>query len=147
MSLKLAAILVPIALALFPSSTDAVQLQYDTIYDNSNGDLNTVACSDGPNGMLTAGYSTFGSLPKFPFIGAAEAVQGWNSAACGTCWELTYTTKSAKRAINVLAIDHASLGLNIAKKAMDQLTGNQAQELGKIDVQARQVPSSVCGLN
>ena len=38
-----------------PRSTVTVTLSYDQTYDNANGDLHTVACSDGPNGMLTKG--------------------------------------------------------------------------------------------
>jgi len=133
-------------LALVPSAL-AVTLSYDPTYDNSGGSLSTVACSNGPNGLLTAGFTTFGSLPKFPHIGGAAAVEGWDSANCGTCWELTYTnTKGVSKSINVLAIDHAQAGFNIALAAMNELTGNQAVQLGRVDVASKQVAASVCGL-
>ena len=119
-----------------------VTLSYDETYDNSAGSLSTVACSDGSNGLLTKGFSTFGSLPHFPNVGGAQAVGGWNSASCGTCWQLTWNGKS----INVLAIDHADEGFNVAKEAMDTLTGGQAAALGRIDVDATQVDASACGL-
>ncbi|KAL7281976.1 Cerato-platanin [Trametes coccinea BRFM310] len=126
------------------SSACAVTLSYDQTYDNASGDLHTVACSDGPNGMLTKGFTTFGSLPHFPNIGGAAAVAGWNSANCGTCWKLTYA--GTGKSINVLAIDHTDAGFNIALAAMNTLTNNQAEFLGRVDVTATQVDASQCGL-
>jgi len=135
------------ALALLPSLALGVTLSYDNTYDKSTGSLSTVACSDGENGLLTAGFTTFGSLPGFPHIGGAAAVEGYNSLNCGTCWKLTYTnTKGVSKSINVIAIDHTLAGFNIAQKAMDELTGNQAVHLGRVDVAAVQVAASVCGL-
>ncbi|KAG5643569.1 hypothetical protein DXG03_000664 [Asterophora parasitica] len=124
-----------------------VTLSYDTVYDNSKGSLTTVACSDGRNGLITAGYKTFGALPKFPNIGGAAAVGDWNSTKCGSCWELTYTNaKGVKKSINILAVDHADKGFNIALAAMNELTGGQATQLGRIDVASKEVAASVCGL-
>ena|SRR6266550_5656796 len=74
-----------------------ITVAYDTAYDDSTASLNTVACSDGPNGLETLGYTTLGSLPSFPNIGAAYAVAGWDSPACGTCWQLTYTNVHKRR--------------------------------------------------
>ena len=119
-----------------------VTVSYDETYDNADGQLTTVACSDGENGMLHLGYTTFGSLPNFPNIGGAAAIAGWNSDQCGTCWQLTYKGKS----INVLAIDHAGSGFNIAEGAMNALTNGQAAFLGRIDATATQVNASACGL-
>ncbi|KAG6836590.1 hypothetical protein H0H93_006333 [Arthromyces matolae] len=96
---------------------------------------------------VTAGFSTFGSLPKFPNIGGAAAVEGWNSDNCGTCWNLTYTNpKGVSKSIAVLAIDHTDSGFNIALEAMNVLTSNQATFLGRVDVTSKQVDASVCGL-
>ena len=133
-----------LALALLAAIPVALgtTLSYDETYDKSSGSLATVACSDGSDGLLTKGYSTFGSLPHFPNIGGAAAVAGWNSAACGTCWQLTYKGKS----INVLAVDHADEGFNIAMEAMNTLTGGLAAEPGRIDATATQVSASACGL-
>ena len=130
------------ALALFASSALGVTVSYDETYDSSSTSLANVACSDGANGMLTKGFSTFGSLPHFPNIGGAAAIAGWNSASCGTCWRLTYNGRS----INVLAVDHANSGFNIALEAMNTLTNGQAQALGRIDATATQVAASACGL-
>ena len=120
----------------------AVKVTYDNTYDNAKGSLATVSCSNGKNGLLTKGFNTFGDLPTFPNIGGAQAVAGWDSPNCGTCWQLTYKGKS----INVLAVDHAGEGFNIAQKALDKLTNNQAVDLGFIQADAKQVPKSHCGL-
>ncbi|KAH8991580.1 Cerato-platanin [Lactarius akahatsu] len=127
--------------ALF-SVASAVNVRYDTAYDNAQGSLSTVACSDGSNGLLTKNFTTFGSLPSFPNIGAAQAVGGWNSPACGSCWTISFGGKS----INVIAVDHAGDGFNLSLEAMNTLTNGHAQELGVINAQATQVDPSQCGL-
>ncbi|KAH6906715.1 snodprot1 [Coprinopsis sp. MPI-PUGE-AT-0042] len=138
--------------ALFSSLTlvcaaAAQSLSYDPIYDDAEGSLGSVACSDGANGLLTAGYTTFGSLPGFPNIGGVPAVEGWNSAACGTCWQVTYTDAAGvTRSENIIAVDVGPRGFNLAQGAMDKLTGNQAEALGRIDVSSVQVDESACGL-
>lgn len=145
--MKFSTILAPLALSLLPTMTSAVTLAYDTAYDKSTSSLTTVACSDGVNGLLTRGFTTFGSLPKFPHIGAASAVTGWNSPNCGTCWQLTYKNgQGVSKSINVIAIDVAGAGFNIALSAMNELTGGNAVQLGRVDVTSKQVASSVCGL-
>jgi hypothetical protein len=125
-----------------------ITVAYDTTYDNSAMSLDTVACSNGPNGLETLGYTTLGSLPSFPNIGAAYAVRGWDSPACGTCWQLTYTNaQGVSKSINVTAVDHAGANsFNIALKAMNNLTNNQAVALGRVPVTSEQVPASGCGL-
>ena len=124
-----------------------VSLSYDNTYDVASTSLNVVACSDGANGLITKGFTTFGSLPKFPFIGGAQAVTGWNSTSCGTCWQVTYTNSSGiAKSINVLAIDVSLNGFNIAETAMNVLTNNQAGFLGRVNVASTQVAASVCGL-
>ncbi|KAG6840618.1 hypothetical protein C0991_005517 [Blastosporella zonata] len=134
------------SLVLFPASAFAVTLSYDPGYSNSSRPLTDVACSDGPNGLITAGYKTLGALPKFPFIGGTANVPGWNSDKCGTCWKLTYAnSKGVATSINVIAVDHANAGWNVSPKAMDTLTGNQAIQLGRVEVAAVQVAPSACG--
>jgi hypothetical protein len=135
-----------VALAL-PALTLATTVSYDETYDKGSKSLDTVACSNGENGLETQGYTTFDSLPNFPYIGGASAVAGWNSPNCGTCWKLTYTnSKGKKKSINVLAMDHADNGFNIALEAMNDLTGGQAKQLGRVDVTSKQVAASNCGL-
>jgi hypothetical protein len=67
---------------------------------------------------------------------------GPNEQQCGTCWELSYKG----RTVNILAIDHAASGFNIALDAMNALTGGQAVKLGRIDATSKQVDKSKCGL-
>ncbi|KIP05032.1 hypothetical protein PHLGIDRAFT_19825, partial [Phlebiopsis gigantea 11061_1 CR5-6] len=124
-----------------PSTTTTVTVSYDQTYDNGANSLDTVSCSDGPNGLESKGFTTFGSLPT-KFIGGAAVIPGWNSAECGTCWELTYNGAS----INVLAIDHTASGFNIALSALNALTNNQGVFLGRVNAQAQQVDASACGL-
>ncbi|KAJ7637704.1 Sm1 protein, partial [Mycena polygramma] len=121
---------------------------YDQTYDSASTSLNVVACSDGVNGLESRGFTTLGSLPKFPFIGAVGAVEGWNSVNCGTCWQLTYTNATGiKKTIDVLAVDHAAPGtFNVALAAMNVLTNNHAVALGRVSVTSSQVAASVCGL-
>ncbi|KAI9435899.1 Cerato-platanin [Lactarius psammicola] len=120
----------------------ATHVRYDTTYGHAGGSLSTVACSNGANGLLTRGFTTFGSLPTFPNIGAAQAVAGWNSPACGSCWEVSYRNQ----AINVIAIDHAGDGFNLSLEAMNNLTNGHAEEFGVIDAQAVQIDNKYCGL-
>lgn len=143
--MKLSTLVAP--LAFFPTLISALSVSYDTAYDNSIGSLSTVACSDGANGMLTRGFTNFGSLPKFPHIGGAPAITGWNSSNCGTCWDLTYTNaQNVLKSVNILAIDISAPDFTIALSAMNELTGGQAQNLGRVTITAAQVASSVCGL-
>lgn len=57
-----------------------------------------MSCSDGANGLITRyGWATQGVIPKFPYIGGAELIAGWNSpnvslscpcpAAGGYCYD------------------------------------------------------------
>ncbi|KAM5542790.1 hypothetical protein V8D89_003751 [Ganoderma adspersum] len=136
----LATLFAPTTLGAATSTT--VSVSFDQAYDNADTSLATVSCSDGSHGLLTKGYTTFGSLPSFPNIGGASVVTGWNSDQCGTCWALTYNGKSIK----VLAVDSAVYGWNIGLGAMNALTEGQAEQLGRVDAVASLVDSSQCGL-
>ncbi|KAM0282283.1 hypothetical protein ACHAQH_003147 [Verticillium albo-atrum] len=121
----------------------AASVSYDTGYDDGDRLLSTVSCSDGANGLTTRyGWTTQRQAAGFPYIGGVEAVAGWNSPNCGTCWELTYSG----RTIHVLAVDHALSGFNIALDAMNALTNGQAAQLGRVEADSRQVDAAVCGL-
>ncbi|KAG5640536.1 hypothetical protein DXG03_008173, partial [Asterophora parasitica] len=129
-----------LSLLTVPAQSATASISYDRVYDNVNRPLATVACSDGTYGLLTRGYTTFSSLPRFPFIGGAEAVTGWNSPNCGTCYQLTYTnvTSGVNRSINVLAIDRAKPGFNVALEALEALLGPRAVDIGRTTVDAEQ---------
>ncbi|TFY71874.1 hypothetical protein EVG20_g1124 [Dentipellis fragilis] len=129
--------------SLFAFSTLALTdtIRYDTTYDNAGQSMNTVSCSDGPNGLVNK-YPTFGSLPDFPNIGAAAAVGGWGSAACGTCWAITYNGVT----VNIVAMDHADDGFNLSLEAMNTLTDGQAEFYGSVQATVQQVDKSQCGM-
>ncbi|KAF8894783.1 Cerato-platanin-domain-containing protein [Infundibulicybe gibba] len=133
-----------LSISLFPLIS-AILVTVDFAYDNPSRPLNDVSCSTGSNGLITRGFTTFGSLPRFPYIGATSAVEAFNSANCGSCWKLTCTVGGMMRSINITAIDHASIPFTIAVAAMNDLTGGHAVELGQIT--AARVDSSSCGLN
>ncbi|KAF4614911.1 hypothetical protein D9613_003342 [Agrocybe pediades] len=133
-------------LVFLPAFVSAVNVSFDTTYDNADQSLTTVACSTGTNGLITKGFTTFGSLPHFPHIGGAPAVTGFNSAGCGTCWKLTFNNNGVSKSINVLAIDVAKPDFNIALSAMNELTGGQAEALGRVPITATQLAASACGL-
>jgi len=114
---------------------------YDTTFENPTGCLNNVACSDGPNGLVSR-FPTFGDIPNFPFIGGAFDVV-WNSPNCGGCWNITNPTTGVS--IQITAIDTAGAGFNIAQEAFEKLNGGQIGQ-GVVDVVASKVAASVCGL-
>ena len=125
-----------------PAFVQSETLSYDTRYDDASLSLANLACSNGVNGLMTKGYTTLGSLPTFPNIGGVYTVTSWNSPACGTCYEVTYGSKT----IAVLAVDVALEGFNLSEEAMNTLTGGLAVELGRVNVSATQVDASVCRL-
>lgn len=136
--------LIVTSLAVLLASVHAeLTASFDTIYDDPNQSLSNVACS---NGLLTRGFTTFGSLPKFPSIGGGPPVTDFNSPGCGTCWQLTFVnSEGVSKSIDVLVID-VGTNFNIALEAMNVLTDGQAAFLGRVPVTAVQVNSSVCGL-
>jgi hypothetical protein len=142
--MRLISFIIPL-LAVLPAAR-SVLVQYDTVYDNPTTSLNTVACSDGKNGMIAKGYKTFGDLPSFPHIGAAYPVEGYNSTSCGSCWELSYKNDKTTTSIYVTAIDHADRGFVLARMGLQHLGGQQAVDAGKIDATATRVRGSLCGL-
>jgi hypothetical protein len=87
-------------------------------------------------------WDTQDDIPTFPFIGGAEAVSGWNSTECGSCWQIEY--QGAR--IAVMAIDHAQTGFNIGLKAMNRLTNGQATQVGTVDAVASRVSNKACGI-
>ncbi|KAJ6086264.1 Cerato-platanin [Penicillium sp. IBT 16267x] len=131
-----------------PTSATAgqtVEVSYDPKYDVGTTSLNTVACSNGVNGLESV-YPTFSSLPTFPLIGGALTIDGWNSPACGTCYQLHFESGKINETINVLAIDVASDGFNIGLTAMNLLTNNQAESLGVVTATYVEMEKSVCGI-
>lgn len=129
---------------LFTRAT-SVSVSYDPKFDVASSSLNTVACSDGINGLVSK-YPTFGKLPTFPRIGGAPTIAGWNSPNCGNCYSLHYKAGKVDKTIKVIAIDAAPGGFNIGKQAMDLLTNNQAVALGRVTATYTLLSDSECGL-
>ncbi|KAG7445818.1 epl1 protein [Guyanagaster necrorhizus] len=129
------------ALALIPSFALAVSVGWDSGYGIGDNSLGNVACSNGANGLETKGYTTYGSLPTFPYIASSDVVEGWNSSNCGTCWLLTYNDRN----ITVVTIDHADIGFFTSEAALNDLTSGHA-EVGSVEANATQVDASACGL-
>jgi len=124
-----------------PNTPSPLRATYDATFDNKAGSLNSVACSNGPNGLASR-FPTFGDIPNFPFIGGAFDVT-WNSPNCGGCWNITNPTTGVS--IQITAIDTATGGFNIAQEAFEKLNGGQIGQ-GVVDVVANKVAASVCGL-
>jgi hypothetical protein len=128
-----------------PSGTST--LSYDPKFDVGATSLNTVACSNGDFGLVTEGYTTFGSLPSFFRIGGAPTIAGWGSNKCGACYQIQYTSATgATNSMFVTAVDAAPGGFNVGVQAMNQLTGNRAEELGRVNVVWTEVARENCGL-
>jgi hypothetical protein len=113
---------------------------FDGTFDNPQGLLNNVACSNGDNG-LSSTFRTFGDLPNFPYIGGAFDI-AWNSPYCGGCWEITNPANGAS--IFITAVDTAGAGFNIAEAAYRALNGGVLD--GALDVEAVNVDPINCRL-
>ena len=123
------------------TQSTTVRATFDTTYDNRGGSLNSVACSDGANG-LAARFQTFGNIPTFPFIGGAPGIV-FNSPNCGGCWKLT--SKATNASLIMTAIDSTGSGFNLAQEAFVTLNGGQIGQ-GVLEVVAEQIDRSICGL-
>ncbi len=112
-------------------------ITWDGVYDNPNGNTDSVACSNGPHG-LSSKYPHFHNFPHFPYLGGAFDTK-WGSPNCGKCWELRYN----KRHIYVAAIDYAGNGFNIGKKAFIALNGGSIGG-GTLEAEARPAHPKFC---
>ncbi|PHH89608.1 hypothetical protein CDD83_5673 [Cordyceps sp. RAO-2017] len=131
------------SLATLASAVSAITVSYDQGYDKGDRSLTSVACSDGPNGLITRKHWNFQrDIPRFPFIGGAYDVAGWNSPNCGACWEIKYNGNK----IYMLSVDHADNGFNMALGAMNALTNGQAVQLGRVEAEASRTDLKNCGL-
>ncbi|KAG0701399.1 Cerato-platanin [Suillus ampliporus] len=143
--MKLSSAVALLSAFALPAFATQYNVTYDAFYDNSATSLSQVACSNGVNGLLTKGYTTFGSLPSFPDIGGIPGLT-WNSTLCGTCWHLEYTTPSGTyESIYVTAVD-AAYTFNLSEEAFNTLTDNTGVASGKVAATATQVASSFCGM-
>lgn len=128
--------------AIYPTDKTFI-VSYDTGYDDGSRSLKQISCSDGDNGLISRyHWQTQQDIPRFPYIGGAQAIAGWNSPSCGTCWTIEYQG----RKVTILAVDHADDGFNIGLHALNELTGGRGVEVGRIDAVAVQVEGKECGL-
>lgn len=85
--------LLPLLLAAAATTTtvSAIRVSYDEGYDDPSRSLTSVACSDGPNGLITThGFQTQGQIPGFPNIGGSFEIAGWGSAQVRYLFLLSY---------------------------------------------------------
>ncbi|KAF7594082.1 hypothetical protein BBP40_010219 [Aspergillus hancockii] len=139
------ALAAPVEQSSDATTAATVSVSYDQKFDVAGSSLTTVACSDGINGLINRGYSTFGSLPSFPNIGGAPTVGGWNSPNCGKCYQLHYQAGNIDKSIFVTAVDAAPGGFNIGLQAMNTLTNGLAEQLGRVSATYTEVAPSNCG--
>ena len=118
-----------------------LKVTWDGTYDNPSGSLNGVACSDGQYGLY-AKYKTFNHLPTFPFIGGAYDIV-WNSPNCGGCWRIF--NRDNGHAINLIGIDTAGAGFNIAQAAFKALSGGVLIN-PLTNITAQKLPGFFCGI-
>lgn len=79
------------SLLLLAATVSAIRVSYDEGYDDPSRSLTSVACSDGPNGLITThGFQTQGQIPGFPNIGGSFEIAGWGSAQVGYFFLLSY---------------------------------------------------------
>ncbi|KAK0188100.1 immunomodulatory protein [Armillaria mellea] len=62
-----------LALAFIPSYALATTVGWDSGYGVGTNSLANVACSNGVNGLLTKGFTTYSSLPTFPNISSSDS--------------------------------------------------------------------------
>jgi hypothetical protein len=126
---------------------DVGTASWDTTYDNTAQSTLTLACSDGVNGLYTKGYHTLGSIPRFPFVGAAPTIPGWNSPNCGKCYKVYSKAGGVARTIFVTGVDSSRSSGNfvLSKAALNALTNNQAEALGRVAVSWAEAAKSNCG--
>ncbi|OJA10298.1 hypothetical protein AZE42_05544 [Rhizopogon vesiculosus] len=122
-----------------------VKVTYDGTYSNPDGSLNNVACSNGANGLVTQGYTTFSSLPSFPFIGGIPGAT-WNSPLCGTCWQLNYTTPTGNNTSVYITVVDLSATFNVSPETFNALTNNDLTTFnsGSFTASAAQVDAANC---
>ena len=95
--------------------------------------LGSVACSDGDNGIMKWGYKDLSLM--FPYVTAWQDV-AWNSPKCGTCFKVTYLTKT----IYVTVVDQCGKSekagtshFDLSKEAFVELFGQEGIQKGTME--------------
>ena len=131
--MKLISAVIPLV-ALF-SVASAVNVRYNSQYDNASGGPTSVECFYGPGPLM--GPDHFGAVPSFPYIAGADMVLA-NTSGCGSCWQITQGVNS----VNVTVVDLSQDGFSLSREAMGKLTNGP----GPIEASATQIDGSFCGL-
>ncbi|TFK49763.1 hypothetical protein OE88DRAFT_381921 [Heliocybe sulcata] len=139
------AVLVPVVLG--QAQTTQQSVTYNSAYDNSCLSLASVTC--GPT-LMSMGFSTFGSLPSFPYIGATSFIPATSTCSQGNCASC-YNITNGDVTISILAIHSASAGMSVGLEAMNELTHGQGAQMGALQtggmqMNVVQVDQSYCGL-
>lgn len=147
--MKLSAVAAVLGLAT-PVFSQTYTLLYDTLYDGTQTQfLHNVACSTGPNGLITYGYNTMGEIPTYPNLGGAPQVEGYNSIYCGSCWDLTYTdSRGESSSVTYTAVNsgNGADGYSMSFAGMDSFTNGNAEVFGIVSITASELPRSACGM-
>jgi len=143
--MKFASVITLLSAFVFAEAV-SVTVTYDYNYANANGSLYGVACSDGANGLVTKGYTTFGSLPSFPYIGGIPGAT-WNSPLCGTCWALAYTAPNGTVTTVFMTAVDVSYTYNVSPATFNKLTNSDPAPwaAGRLTADATQVSETNCG--
>ena len=89
------------------------------------------------------GYTTFSSLPHFPYIGGVSQMSN-SGDQCGTCWQLT--NPQTGTSITVLAIEFEGEDtFSVGSQALNELTDGLASQYGRALVNYQEVDASECG--
>ena len=122
-------------------SSSPLRATHNTMYDDPEGSMDTVACSNGENGLGTK-YKTFGSIPSYPFIGGVYYdIPGSSSPNCGSCWIIT--NPATGLSIQMTSIDSSDVGFDLTTQAFSDLT-NGDLTVQEIDVVAKKLSASPC---
>ncbi|KAG2071371.1 Cerato-platanin [Suillus decipiens] len=143
--MKLVLIVALLSAFALPAFGVPAYVTWDATYSNPNASLNIVSCADGKNGLLALGYTTFSSIPSFPYIGGVPGGI-YNSTLCGSCWGLKYATPSGiQSTVYITAVDDSE-AFNISPEAFSALTDGTGFAAGIVKVRALQVAASKCGI-
>lgn len=114
---------------------------FNTLYDDPSRSLSEVSCwRKGAGFKPNLDWKI--QKDAVGFIGI-DAIHAFSQAQCFSCWKLEYGDKH----VSLFAIDGADSGFVLSLNAMQSLTGGQARELVRIDVEATQVDVSNCGIS
>lgn len=128
-----------------PASPQQIPVWYDTLYDQADTPLSSVACS---GVLINDSYNTFGDLPGYPLIGGAPQIDSWDSPSCGSCWQFIYSgpNNEIKSFFFTVINTGGQGGYTISLEGMNLLTYGDALTLDGVLVDVSSETSYLCGL-